>query len=393
MTLSSRMNLLSFRRPLVLPQPRVLAVGAGCSETFVEAFSKSGACRPWILTTASVRPVVDGWRARFEAQGLVCEVWQGLTGEPTIADFRTALGAAREFGADSVIGVGGGSVLDTAKLVAALMDGEQEVEEVFGIGKLAGRRVPLICLPTTAGTGSEVSPNAILLDETAAMKKGAVSPHLVPDEAFVDAELTFGVPPAVTASTGMDALTHCIEAYANRFAHEVADVWALEGIRRIGRSLAAACADGSNGAARNDLALGSLYGGLCLGPVNTGAVHALAYPLGGTFHVPHGVANSLLLPHVLAFNLSASPERYADVAVALGETPGNDPAETARRGLDRIRRLSAECRIPARLTELGIDAGALEDLATSAMTVTRLLERNPRALTREDALAIYRAAL
>jgi alcohol dehydrogenase class IV len=371
----------------------VLAVGPGCSETFAETFPSSGSTRPFFLSSRSVRPRVDAWRSRFEAQGLVCTVWDGLRHEPTIQDFKKALAAAREFGADAVVGVGGGSVLDTAKLVAALIGGGQEIEEVFGIGRLARRNVPLVCLPTTAGTGSEVSPNAILLDERAALKMGVVSPHLVPDEAYVDPELSFDVPPAVTASTGMDALTHCIEAYANRFAHEVVDVWALEGIRRISRSLAAACRNGADATARNDLAMGSLYGGLCLGPVNTGAVHALAYPLGGAFRVPHGVANSLLLPHVLAFNLNAAPDRYAEIALALGEHPGLSFLETAEKGLARIRRLSAECGIPGRLSDLGIGGDALEELATSAMTVTRLLERNPRQLTRDDVLAIYRAAL
>ncbi len=200
---------------------------------------------------------------------------------------------------------GGGSAMDVAKLVAALLDGRQQIGEVFGIGKLAGRSTPLACVPTTSGTGSEVSPIAIVQDSADGLKKGVISPYLVPDAAFVDPLLTLGMPPAVTASTGIDALTHCIEAYANRQAHPLVDTWALEGIRRIARSLPAAYADGRNVAARTDVALGSMYGGMCLGPVNTAAVHALAYPLGSDFGVAHGTSNAVLLEHVLEFNLPA----------------------------------------------------------------------------------------
>src|SRR5262249_48336492 len=159
----------------------------------------------------------------------------------------------------------------------------------------------LVCLPTTAGTGSEVSPNAILLDEADQLKKGVVSPYLVPDAAYVDPQLTRSVPPSVTAATGLDALTHCIEAYANKFAHPAVDLYALQGVGIIAQNLLRAVRNGGDMEARTELSLGSFYGGLCLGPVNTAAVHALAYPLGGQFHVAHGVSNAVLLPHVIRF--------------------------------------------------------------------------------------------
>jgi alcohol dehydrogenase class IV len=307
--------------------------------------------------------------------------------------FRSALAAARDAQADTIAGLGGGSPMDVAKLVAALLDGKQEIRNVFGIDKLAPRRAHLVCLPATAGTGSEVSPNAILLDEDEHLKKGVISPHLVPDATYVDAMLTLSVPAAVTAATGMDALTHCIEAYANRFAHPMVDLYALEGIRQIAANLEQAVKHGNDAEARNALALGSMYGGLCLGPVNTGAVHALAYPLGGEFHIAHGVSNALLLPHVLEFNLPAAPQRYATIAVALGVDPvDNDDLATARRGLDRIRELSRRCGIPAQLSSFGIPPDAIDRMARSAMTVTRLLERNVREMRFEDAVEIYRRA-
>jgi alcohol dehydrogenase class IV len=220
-----------------------------------------------------------------------------------------------------------------------------------------------------------------------------VSPHLVPDAAYVDPALTVSMPPAVTAATGIDAFTHCIEAYANRFAHPIVDTYALEGIRLISRNLVRAIENGTDIEARTSMALGSLYGGLCLGPVNTAAVHALSYPLGGEFHVAHGVANAVLLPHVLEFNLPAAPARYAEVAVALGAERGRDDMETAQRGLELVRELSRRCGLPSRLGDFGIDASAIDRMARAAMTVQRLLERNLREVTEQDAREIYKAAL
>jgi alcohol dehydrogenase class IV len=282
--------------------------------------------------------------------------------------------------------------MDVAKLVAALARSTQRVEEVFGIDLLQNRALPLVCLPTTAGTGAEVSPNAILLDETDELKKGVISPHLVPDAAIVDPLLTVSVPPAVTAATGLDALTHCIEAYANKFAHPTVDLYALQGVRLISANLVRAVQDGGNLEARANLALGSLYGGLCLGPVNTAAVHALSYPLGGRFHVAHGISNAVLLPPVLEFNLSQAPERYADVAVALGVERNGSATSTAQRGVQRVIELSQACHIPQRLSELGIPREAIPSMAESAMKVTRLLKNNLRSLTEQDAIGIYDAA-
>jgi len=275
--------------------------------------------------------------------------------------------------------------------VAALARGRQNVAEVFGINLLQGRELFLVCLPTTAGTGSEVSPNAILLDEADELKKGAVSPHLVPDAAFVDPRLTHSVPPAVTAATGLDALTHCIEAYTNRFAHPAVDLYALQGIRLISANLLKAVRNGTDAEARAALALGSLYGGLCLGPVNTAAVHALSYPLGGRFHIAHGVSNAVLLPPVLRFNFSAAPERYADVAVALGVKRGKSAAATAEKGVEFLAGLSRDCGVPQRLSDFGIRRDAIPSLAKAAMQVTRLLKNNPRPVTEADAVGIYTA--
>ena len=296
---------------------------------------------------------------------------------------------AREFKADSVVGIGGGSVLDVTKLVAAFVNSDQQAEDCFGIGFVRKRGLWFACLPTTAGTGSEVSPNAILLDERDQLKKGIVSPYLIADAAYVDPKLTWTVPAKVTADTGMDALTHCIEAYTNKFAHPAVDIYALQGIRLIAANLERAVRDGQDVEAREALAFGSLYGGLCLGPVNTAAVHALSYPLGGEFHIPHGLSNAILLPSVMSFNMIANVKRHAEVAIALGCQPGKDDEETARRGVDFIYRLAESVGIPDKLSALNIPQSAVDGMAKAAMQVQRLLKNNPREVTEQDAKDIY----
>jgi len=249
-----------------------------------------------------------------------------------------------------------------------------------------------MCIPTTAGTGSEVSPNAVLLDEADTMKKAVISPHLVPDATFIDPALMLTVPAHVTAATGLDALTHCIEGYANNFAHPLVDTWALAGIRLIACSLATAVREPENLEARTAVALGSLYGGFCLGPVNTAAVHAMSYPLGGRFHIPHGHANAILLPHVMRFNLPAAPGRYAAIAVALGAARQVDDEATALAGIDELWRLIEATGLEMRLGALRIPESEVTALAAAGLAVTRLMKNNPRAMTQPDAEGIYRAA-
>jgi alcohol dehydrogenase class IV len=345
-----------------------------------------------LVTAPVVVPLAESLVAELREGGVNVTVISAIAAEPTVATFESCLAEANALPIDAVIGFGGGSVLDVAKLLAALHRSGRRVADFFGIGLLPPRSTPLVCLPTTAGTGSEVSPNAILLDETDQLKKGIVSPWLVPDAALVDPSLTLTLPPGLTASTGIDALTHCIEAYANLHAHPMVDLYALEGIRLIARNLQQAVEHGDDLEARSAVALGSLYGGLCLGPVNTAAVHALAYPLGGEFHVGHGLSNALLLPHVLRFNLPAAPARYAAVARALGVAPGSSDSDTADRGIDRLAALCAGCGLPRGLGTCGVPADAIPRLAAAALRVTRLLRNNPRELTVADAEQIYRAA-
>jgi len=314
-------------------------------------------------------------------------------GEPTFDQFDTLLNKSDYFHPDCVIGVGGGSVLDCAKLLAALTGSEQQLTEIVGIGLLKSRSIKLICVPTTSGTGSEMSPNAILLNEKTAAKSGIISPYLVPDSCYIDPVLTVSLPARLTAETGMDALSHCIEAYTNKFAHPAVDTYALKGIKLIADNLEKAYNDGTDLEARSALSLGSMYGGLCLGPVNTSAVHALSYGLGGKFHVAHGLANAILLPEVLRFNMPASPERHAAVALALGVAPQETDEATALAGIVRLQEISRACGIPQHLSEIGITEEVLPELADIAMNVTRLLKNNPRVVTREYAIEIFKKLL
>ncbi len=377
---------------VILQQPKRLIFGDGSSREASAEFARQGWQRLFVITSPQVADAQGALFAAWRDAGLLVDVCSIVDREPEIALFDQVMAAARTSRPDVVLGVGGGSPLDVSKLVAALYDAAQPIREVFGIGLLKRRALPLVCIATTAGTGADVSPNAILLDEAEKLKKGVVSPHLVPDLAICDPELTYSMPPAVTAATGIDALVHCMEAYANKHAHPTVDVYALEGIRRIGRSMETAVRDGKNRAARADVMLGALYGGLCLGPVNTAAVHALSYPLGGEFRIPHGVANSLLMPHVFRFNLPAMPGRYADIAVALGCAPQANALATAEAGLQRLTEMSAHCGIPQRLRDVGVPESELPRLAGEAMKVTRLLKNNPRDLTAADAEKIYREA-
>ena len=388
-------------KAITLLQPQKIVFGTGCIQTFTDDYKKMGLRRLFVLTAPPIRPLIEGTLDELKAAGIAVEVFQDIVAEPTVNDFKRILEAARQFQADSVAGIGGGSVLDVTKLVAAFIDSDQQVEDCFGTGFIRRKGLWFACLPTTAGTGSEVSPNAILLDERDHLKKGIVSPYLIADAAYVDPKLTWTVPAKVTADTGMDALTHCIEAYTNKFAHPSVDIYALQGIRLIAANLERAVtlardykpADLSDNPAyveaREALAFGSLYGGLCLGPVNTAAVHALSYPLGGEFHIPHGLSNAILLPSVMKFNMPSNVKRHAEVAIALGCEPGKNDEETAQRGVDFIYRLAAAVGIPDKLTALGIPQTAVDGMAKAAMQVQRLLKNNPREVTEQDARDIY----
>ncbi len=383
--------MLSLEVPLTQQLPRTLAFGPGVIDRLASdgvLSGRDGARRVLLVVDPAIKP--ESIAAKLTAAKYEVSTWTAPSREPLMDDVRAAVKFAKDKSAQAVLGVGGGSAMDLAKLVAVLGSTAEDVRAFVGIDKIPSRTMPLVCVPTTAGTGSEVSPNAIVLDEKEQLKMGVISKHLVPDAAYVDPNLTLSVPPGVTASTGVDALTHCIEAYTSKFAHPLIDIYALQGIRLIAGSLRQVMKNPGDIAGRSALLLGSLYGGMCLGPVNTGAVHALAYPLGSVYHVAHGVSNAVLLATVMEFNLPAAPERYADVAIALGAAKGASAMETANNGIAWLRAFVKDCGIPSGLSSFKVPESAIESLADAAMKVTRLLDRNIRTVTREDAVAIYR---
>lgn len=378
--------------PLSIYFPGKLLFGNGTLAALGEEVLQWNPSRVFIATIA---PLTDklSWLIQFLTEKDIRTYTDtSIVQEPAISDFEKLMQQAAAFDPDVVIGIGGGSVLDIAKLVAAQLDNEQSLRDYIGIGLLKGRKKKLVCVPATSGTGSEVSPNAILVDDNDNQKKGIISPYLVPDVVYVDPMLTVTVPPSITAATGIDALTHCMEAYTNKFAQPFIDMYAYEGMRLIAAHLETAVKDGSNIEARTQVAMGSMLGGFCLGPVNTAAVHALSYPLGSMFHLPHGLSNALLLPYVMEYNIPAATKRYADVALALGCNRENNDEATACAGVEKVKALIKACGLPATLRELNIPESAIPAMATDAMKVQRLLKNNPRPVTEADAIAIYKAA-
>ena len=378
--------------PLNIFFPGKLVFGSGTLAGLADEIVELDPKRVFIVTIDALRSAVDGLVKMLDQNRIHITIDTSIVAEPGFKDFERLMRSVMPLNPDIVIGVGGGSVLDMAKLVAAQLENEQQLKDYVGIGLLKGRKKKLVCVPATSGTGSEVSPNAILVDEADNQKKGIISPFLVPDIVYVDPLLTVSVPPAITAATGLDALTHCLEAYTNKFSQPLIDVYAYEGMRLIAANIATAVKDGRNVGAREKVAMGSLLGGFCLGPVNTAGVHALSYPLGSMFHLPHGLSNALLLPYVMEYNIPASTNKYADVAIALGCQRGVDETETACAGVEKIKELIKACGIPSTLKEVNVPLSAIPEMAADAMKIQRLLKNNPREITKEDAIAIYETA-
>jgi len=330
--------------------------------------------------------------ASLRAAGFDVLVIDDVQADPPDVVVEAVTAQARAFGAQLVLGIGGGSSMDVAKLVAVLLGGTQALAEMYGVDQVRGERLPLVQVPTTAGTGSEVTPIAIVTTG-ATTKSGIVARQLYADMAVLDADLTTGLPAAITAATGIDAMVHAIEAFTSRrLKNPLSDQLALQSLDLLSRHLLRACQDGQDLEAREAMLLGSLLAGQAFANAPVAAVHALAYPLGGRFHLPHGLSNALVLPHVLRFNAETAPAAYAQLAEALlSGLSGGVPAK-AQALIRHLEALTAATGLPMRLREHGIPADALPQLAADAMLQTRLLVNNPRELSEADALAIYRSA-
>ena len=313
-------------------------------------------------------------------------------GDPPEDTVLAAKALAASSAVDGVVAVGGGSSMDVAKVVAVLLRGAQPLSSLYGVGNVQGGRLPLVLVPTTAGTGSEVTPVAVITTG-ATTKAGVSSPVLLPDVAVLDPDLTLGLPPAVTAMTGVDAMVHAIEAYTSRHKkNPISDMLAVRALELLARHIRTAVTDGGNRAAREAMLLGACLAGQAFANAPVAAVHALAYPLGGHYHIPHGLSNSLVLPSVLAFNARSAAPLYAELAeVVTGSAQVGDEAKTQAL-IDGLRALIADVALPATLGAAGVKEGDLEMLAEDAMLQQRLLINNPRDVSYDDALGIYRAA-
>ncbi len=333
--------------------------------------------------------------AQLEAKSIAVTVVDDVEIEPTLENiegvFRRAVAPAAP---DALIAIGGGSVLDAAKLFAVLLTNDMPLRDMLGIDKVPNAGAPMVLVPTTSGTGSEVTPNAIVTLPDEELKIGVVSRHLLPTLVILDATLTLGLPKPITAATGMDAFTHSLESFISTKANPISDTFALESMRLIAGSIVEAYQQPGSVQARSDMLLGSMYGGLALTAAGTAAVHALAYPLGGKFHVTHGVANAMLLPHVMAFNMDACAPRLKRAACVCGLAQESDSDEVAARKLiDQISAWTATLEIPQNLRDFGVAEEHLADMAVAASKVTRLMVNNPKALSLDDIQQLYRCLL
>ena len=331
--------------------------------------------------------------ASLKAENLSVRIYSDVLADPPEAIVLQAAQDAREHDIDLVIGFGGGSSMDVAKLIAVLAASDQPLNTMYGVGNVKAGRLPLVQVPTTAGTGSEVTPISIVTTgETT--KMGVVSPQLYADLAILDAELTIGLPAKVTAATGIDAMVHAIEAYTTRHKkNPLSDMLARRALTLLANNLIPACEQGSNLEARQSMLLGAMLAGQAFSNAPVAAVHALAYPIGGIFHVPHGLSNALVLPHVLRFNAPSAAALYAELAEIVAPQAQGSIEARSDALIEMLERIAARVGIETRLTQVGIAASDLDRLADDAMLQTRLLTNNPREMTRDDARAIYAAAL
>ena len=337
--------------------------------------------------------LLESIKASLQAAGILFTIFDGVEPDPRIEVVEKSVEKAKQDGIDLIIGFGGGSSLDIAKVTSIMITNPGKIDLFFGVDLVPNPGLPVILIPTTAGTGSEVTPIAILSDTKEKLKKGIVSPALFPEVAVVDPKLTVGLPPSVTAFTGMDALTHAIEAYSSINATDLSDLLAIRAMELISKNLRMAYAYGENLSARSSMMEGSLLAGIAFANAGVGAVHAFAYPLGGEFHLAHGLTNTLMLPYIMRYNILGCPYKFAMMARAFGEkVEGFSELEAAEAAVKFVERLSDDLRVPRRLRDVGILEKAIPGLAEAAMKVTRLLANNPRKMTLEDANDIYKSA-
>src|SRR6266851_2668014 len=381
--------------PFTFQSPSNLLFEAGASRKIAELVEQYGASRIMLVTDKGVRAagLTGDAEAALSAARISVTIFDDVVADPPSHVIESAAALCRDKEIELVASIGGGSALDTAKLVAYLAKSPDRLDDIYGVGLAKGQRLPLILVPTTAGTGSEVTPIAIVTTPTSE-KKGVVSPRLIPDWAVLDPELTLGLPSHVTAATGIDAMVHAIEAYTSKVKkNPMSDQLARQALALLSANIRRVFKDGRDLEARSQMLLGSMLAGMAFANAPVAAVHALAYPIGAIFHVPHGLSNALVLTQVLRFNLQEAEGLYAELAPIVDpKSQGMSVSQRARLFVDAIAAICRDGNVPASLADVGIARSDLKKLAEDAMKQTRLLVNNPREVSFDDALAIYTEA-
>jgi alcohol dehydrogenase class IV len=383
--------------PFVFSTTAQIVFRPGVSAEIGEVVRRKLGNRVLFVTDPGLRQLglCDPALASLAAAGIAVTLYDSVEADPSLATVQAAVDVAKAAGVSGVIGFGGGSSLDVAKVVALLCGSGEDIDGAWGVGNAKGPRLPLVLVPTTAGTGSEVTSVSIITvggDE----KRGVSSPIILPDIAILDPDLTLGLPAHITAATGIDAMVHAIEAYASKSANNnpLSRMLARHALQLLGANIENAVFDGKDREARGAMLLGSMLAGQAFANSPVAAVHALAYPIGGSFHIPHGLSNALVLPHVLRFNALDAAGIYAEIAADAFPDLASEQSSQGRCAafIERLASLSEKLGLQPRLRDVGIGEEHLAGMARDAMKQTRLLVNNPRDVSEADALTIYRAA-
>lgn len=374
---------------------RSILVQRGGSTQLAKITREQGASKVLFITDPGVlrAGLLEKSLSQFRELGIPVHIFSDVQADPPVSIIEAAVKVAQECKVDCIVGFGGGSSMDVAKLVALLSLGNEKLVDIYGIGNAKGPRLPLILVPTTAGTGSEATKSSVVT-VSESEKKGVLSPHLLPDVALLDAELTLGLPAHVTAATGIDAMVHAIEAFTTKhLKNPMADCLAKEALRLLSNNLYRAVFTGGDIEARENMLLGACLGGMAFTNAPVAGVHALAYPIGARFHVPHGLSNSLVLAPVMRFNLDVAHAMYAELGQIIRPGLQGSTMQQASQLVDYLGSLAGELGLPTRLRDVGIAEKDINQLAIDAMLQTRLLMNSPREIKLEDAAALYREAL
>ena len=374
---------------------RSILVQRGGSVQLAKMTQDQGARKVLIVTDPGVLAagLLEKALPQFKKLNIPVHIFSDVRADPPVEVIEAAVQVAQENQIDCVVGFGGGSSMDVAKLVALLSLGNEQLADIYGIGNVKGPRLPLILVPTTAGTGSEATKSSVVT-VSEREKKGVLSPYLLPDVALLDAELTLGLPAHVTAATGIDAMVHAIEAFTTRhLKNPIADCLAKEALRLLSNNLHRAVMAGGDIEARENMLLGACLGGMAFTNAPVAGVHALAYPIGARFHVPHGLSNSLVLAPVMRFNLGVAHAMYAELGQIIKPGLRGTTMDQSAQLVDYLAAFAGELGLPTRLRDVGITDADIDQLATDAMLQTRLLMNSPREITFDDAVSLYREAL